>query len=126
MVNRALIVDDNADNVGVLEEMLTLEGVEYTSLHDPNQVGGVMNNRYDVVFLDLEMPDINGYEVLEQLKASTQFAKVPIVAYTVHVSEINAARNRGFDSFLGKPLDVDLFPAQLQKILNGQQIWVTP
>lgn len=124
----ALIIDDNVDNVGVLEQLLTLEGVDYTSLHDPAKLDtsiGASSN-FDVVFLDLEMPNMDGFQMLSKLKADSRFTNTPIVAYTVHVSEINEARNRGFDSFIGKPLDADSFPNQLQRILNGKPVWVNP
>lgn len=48
---------------------------------------------------------------------------VPIVAYSVHVSEIEIARRAGFDGFLGKPLDADRFSDQLRRILSGEQVW---
>lgn len=128
MAKRALIIDDNADNVGVLAEMLMLEDLEYVAIQNPRQINDIIaqDAKFDIVFLDLEMPHINGYEMLEILKGDARFENVPIVAYTVHVSEIGVAREMGFHSFLGKPLDADLFPQQLQRILNGEHIWVTP
>lgn len=128
MAKRALIIDDNADNVGVLAEMLMLEDLEYVAIQNPRQINDIIaqDAKFDIVFLDLEMPHINGYEMLEILKADARFEDVPIVAYTVHVSEIGVARELGFHSFLGKPLDADAFPQQLQRILNGEHIWVTP
>src|SRR5215203_7128128 len=113
-MTNALIIDDNVDNVGILEEMLTLEGMAFTSLHDPAKLEAKIKNqpKYDVVFLDLEMPNVNGYEMFRKLKADARFQNVPIVAYTVHVSEINEIRKLGFHSFLGKPLDADAFPRQ--------------
>lgn len=128
MTKRALIIDDNANNVAVLAEMLMLEGLEYTAIQNPTQVDRIIaqDARFDVVFLDLEMPDINGYEMLEKLQADARFEQVPIVAYTVHVSEINVARKLGFHSFVGKPLDADQFPKQLADILSGKPVWVTP
>lgn len=128
MTKRALIIDDNADNVGVLAEMLMLEGLEYVAIQNPTQVESVIarDASFDVVFLDLEMPHIDGYDMLEKLHADSRFNQVPIVAYTVHVSEINVARELGFHSFLGKPLDADQFPQQLQRILNDEPVWETP
>jgi CheY-like chemotaxis protein len=79
----------------------------------------------DVVFLDLEMPGANGYQVLEKLRADPRFQSVPVVAYTVHVSEISVAHEQGFHSFLGKPLDADRFPDQLARILSGESVWET-
>lgn len=123
----ALIVDDNANNLGVLAEMLSLEGVNYTKVLNPNLLEGILNemSQLDVIFLDLEMPDIDGYTILEYLKSDERFQQIPVVAYTVHVSEINTARKLGFHSFLGKPLDADRFPSQLAKILRGERVWAT-
>lgn len=125
MTKRALIIDDNADNVGVLAEMLMIEGLEYTAIQNPTQIDNVIaaNADFDIVFLDLEMPHINGYEMLEKLHADTRFDQVPIVAYTVHVSEVNVIRKLGFHSFLSKPLDADQFPNQLARILNDEGVW---
>lgn len=127
-MTQALIIDDNVDNVGILEEMLTMEGVGFTSLDDPAKFDAKVKNQpgYDVVFLDLEMPNVDGYEMLKKLKSDTRFANVPIVAYTVHISEINEIRKRGFHSFLGKPLDADAFPQQLRRILKGERVWANP
>jgi CheY-like chemotaxis protein len=122
-----LIVDDNADNLGILGEMLAMEGIEYTAVQNPAKIGDALGKaKYDAVFLDLEMPNKNGYELFEMLKSDARFKNVPMVAYTVHVSEINVVRNMGFHSFLGKPLDADAFPVQIAKILRGERVWVTP
>jgi CheY-like chemotaxis protein len=121
----ALIIDDNAKNLNVLAQLLTQEGVSITSVGNPKQLGVVMDtaDKVDVVFLDIEMPGMNGYDVLEKLKSDQRFSSVPIVAYTVHISEINRAHELGFHSFLGKPLDPDEFPGQLASILRGEPVW---
>ena len=121
----AVIVDDNRSNVRVLAELLTLEDVEFTEVLNATQLPEILDrlDRVDVIFLDLEMPDIDGYTILEYLKDEDRFQAVPIVAYTVHVGEISHARQLGFHSFLGKPLDVDRFPHQLTRILNGERVW---
>ncbi len=59
----------------------------------------------DLVFLDLEMPGIDGLEVFRNLKADNRFQRVPIIAYSVHISEINKVRQLGFQGFIGKPID---------------------
>src|SRR5687768_13636232 len=127
MAAHILIIDDNADNLGILGEMLAMEGVEYTAVQHPSKLEGKLGNtKFAAVFLDLEMPGINGYELFEKLKADARFKNVPIIAYTVHVSEINVVRNMGFHSFIGKPLDADAFPDQLARILRGERVWVSP
>jgi CheY-like chemotaxis protein len=77
----------------------------------------------DVVFLDLEMPKLNGYNVFDYLKNEVGIT-APIVAHTVHVSESNVVRSLGFDAFICKPIDSDIFHDQLQQILNGDRVWI--
>ena len=126
MSNRhALIIDDNANNLGILAELLTMEGINCTQVQHIKNLNAALQgvSALDVIFLDLELPDMNGYQLLEKLKSDSRFRDVPVAAYTVHVSEVNVARNKGFHSFLGKPLDVDLFPDQLARILRGEHVW---
>jgi two-component system, cell cycle response regulator DivK len=123
----AVIIDDNAKNVSVLAQMLADENVTNTQITRPQQIDAFLQNvgQVDVIFLDLEMPGLDGYDVLKKLRSDSRFQGVPIVAYTVHVSEIHAASQEGFDSFIGKPLDPDKFPGQLARILRGVPVWET-
>jgi two-component system cell cycle response regulator DivK len=121
----ALIIEDNGKNATILAKLLAKEGVTFTHILDANQVSDVIDSipQSDIVFVDLEMPGKNGYDILEILRSKPQFQSVPIVTYTVHVSEINTAYQSGFHSFLPKPLDPDRFPDQLARILSGERIW---
>lgn len=123
----ALIIDDNARNVDVLARLLRAEGVSSTQVTNPNQLEDAVSNldQVNVVFLDLELPGITGYQILAWLKSDPRFQSVPVVAYTVHTSEINVAYQQGFDGFLGKPIRYDRFPSQLRRILQGEEVWET-
>ena len=121
----ALIVDDNRDNVSILAQLLSFEGIHSTTIEDPTKLEAMLQRlpETQVVFLDLEMPKLNGYQLFNKLRSIERFQNIPIVAYTVHVSEINTARSLGFHSFLAKPIDQDNFPEQLARILNNQPVW---
>lgn len=121
----ALVIDDNDDNLYVLSELLSMNGVQSYTLRRSIELLTFLQTieRLDVVFLDLEMPRMNGYEVLTSLKQHPRFGHIPVVAYTVHLSEVAVAQQIGFHSFLGKPLDADKFPDQLARILNGEPVW---
>jgi CheY-like chemotaxis protein len=120
-----LVVDDNAGNLAVLGRLLSLQGLTYTPFSDPTRFLDALPSLPDfqVAFIDLEMPHVDGYRVLESLRSDPRFAKTHVVAYTVHHLEVNNAREKGFDSFLAKPVDMDEFPDYLQKILNGEDVW---
>lgn len=121
----ALIIDDDLNNVYVLAELLAVNGFQYTQVLHPSRLANTLDQMpaVNIVFLDLEMPGMNGYDVLEALQADARFRDVPFVAYTVHTGELRAAHQRGFHSFLTKPLDPDIFSDQLARILQGERVW---
>lgn len=119
----ALVIDDNAQNRKVLVQLLAKQGIDAIEVPDSRKLSNDLPaiGAVDVVFLDLEMPGLDGYDVKNLLRE--QLGATPIVAYTVHVSEMNVVRQSGFDGFIGKPVDTVRFPDQLARILNGQQVW---
>jgi CheY-like chemotaxis protein len=125
---RALIIEDEETSVDVLQNLLDqLEVASAVIFSSPDLPEAISRTaRPDVIFLDLEMPNLNGYEVLELLKADAEFDGVPIVAYTTHISHMNEARRAGFHSFLGKPLHRGDFADNLRRILNGESVWEAP
>src|SRR3982750_1722666 len=101
----ALVIDDNAQNRKVLAQLLSKQGIDCVEVPDPRKLNTLLPTleAVTVVFLDLEMPGLNGYDVKNLLRA--HLGATPIIAYTVHVSEINAVKKQGFDGFIGKPVD---------------------
>jgi CheY-like chemotaxis protein len=119
----ALVIDDNPQNLRVLSQLLSKQGVNCYELTDSTKLQSLLPTipQVDVIFLDLEMPGQDGYTAKELLRSF--FGHTPIIAYTVHVSEINMVQQLGFDGFLGKPLDSGRFPGQLARILKGEPVW---
>lgn len=79
----------------------------------------------DLILMDIRLPYEDGYEALRKIRASEKFQGIPIVAVTAFATEdqLQRARDAGFDGFIGKPLDADRFPLQIQDSLSGQQVW---
>lgn len=121
----AIIIDDVPNNIEVLRLMLEREGVTSSAALMPYQVPDVIeqSGRIDVIFLDMEMPNGDYYRLLNDFKRSSRLWAVPVIAYTVHTSEIENARLAGFDGFLGKPIKLAEFPGLLRRILNGEKVW---
>ncbi|QPC83858.1 response regulator [Phototrophicus methaneseepsis] len=120
----ALIIDDDAYNVYVMERFLDKENISYTTIGDTSSLEDELSKcgEVDLILLDLEMPYKDGYEAIEILRIHFG-SMVPIIACTVHTAEINRARKIGFSGFIAKPLDMDRFSDQISRILKGEEIW---
>jgi CheY-like chemotaxis protein len=121
----AVVVEDDTPSADVLTDLLRQLEINYTVLLDGSSIIAAMHQfgRVDVVFLDLEMPNSTGYQVLADIQALPDFAGIPVVAYTSHTSEMSNARKAGFHSFLGKPLRGKVFANLLAKILDREPVW---
>ncbi len=126
MATHALIIDDDKLNLEVLGLLLKSEGATFTSVQDPTKLDAILAGQpaFDIVFLDLEMPKIDGYATFNMLRRHLG-ASVPIIACTVHLNEMESARELGFNGFIGKPLDQTRFVRQFDRIVNNQPVWDT-
>jgi len=120
----ALVIDDDLFNLKILNRLLVVEGVDYTAIQDPTQIASTLDSiqQIDFVFLDLEMPKIDGYNAFKLLQSKLG-VDVPIIACTVHTNEMETTRNLGFAGFISKPLDIVRFPEQFNRIKNNLPVW---
>jgi CheY-like chemotaxis protein len=106
---RVLVVDDNHDAAESLGMLLELVGHAAHIAHDGRQALQLAREvRPDVVFLDIGLPDVSGYEVARQLRALPAFEQTMLVALTGWGTEDDRNRTRaaGFDRHLTKPAEM--------------------
>ncbi|QRN96579.1 CHASE domain-containing protein [Archangium violaceum] len=107
---RVLVVDDNVDAAELLGEVLELDGHQVTVVHDGpaalELVGGVDP---DVVFLDIGLPGMDGYEVARRMRQRPGGADLMLVALTGYgqASDRQRSHEAGFDTHLVKPVELD-------------------
>jgi CheY-like chemotaxis protein len=79
----------------------------------------------DVFFLDIHIRPLTGFEIIRALRNHPTFASKKIVALTASVMNDDVAqlKRTGFDGMIGKPLDFDLFPTLLRRVLAGEAVW---
>ncbi len=84
-----------------------------------------LDRKPSLVFLDIHVKPINGFEMLGMLRQLPSFDGIPVVAVTASVmnEEIQQLRVAGFNGCLAKPLDMDTFPEVVSRIINGESIW---
>jgi diguanylate cyclase (GGDEF)-like protein len=105
---KVLIVDDREANILLLERMLQGAGYVFiTSTMNPGEVCELhRNNRYDLILLDLQMPGMDGFQVMESLKEIETEGYLPVLAVTAHPSHKLRALQGGAKDFISKPFDL--------------------
>ena len=79
----------------------------------------------DVFLLDIQMKPYDGVELLSMLRKDPEFNKSKVVALTASVTneEVSLLKSGGFDGAIGKPLNIDVFPNLIARIINGEPVW---
>ena len=117
---RILVVDDLEANVRLLEGMLRIAG--YTSIEsttDPTQVCELhRKNRYSLILLDLQMPVMDGFQVMECLKEIEQDGYLPVLVITAQPAHKLRALEAGAKDFVSKPFDLAELRARVHNILE--------
>ena len=116
---RVLVVDDSADAAEMLAMMLRLEGHRARVAHDgPSAIADLREEPCEVVFLDIGMPDMDGFDVARQLRDDPAFAGLKIVALSGWGSaeDKERAKDAGFDSHMTKPINAEAVQALLAKL----------
>lgn len=111
MANNVLYIEDNPDNMMLVQRALEARG--YRLLKAPNGLDGIStaeNQAIDLILLDINLPDIDGYEVARRLRASDNRAlrTVPIIAVTANALKGDAekALDAGCDVYMSKPINI--------------------
>src|ERR1035441_8509169 len=117
---RILIVDDRAANVILLDGMLRIAG--YTSVESTTDPAAVCElhrkNRYALILLDLLMPLMDGFQVMEGLKKIEEDGYLPVLVITAQPAHKLRALEAGAKDFLGKPFDMAELRARVHNILE--------
>lgn len=103
-----LIVDDQESNVILLEQMLSEANyTNVSSTMNPHEVSALhFKNKYDLILLDLQMPELDGFQVMEQLKTDNTDTYLPVLVITAQPSHKIKALQVGAKDFISKPFDL--------------------
>jgi two-component system cell cycle response regulator DivK len=120
-VGRILYIEDNFDNRILIKRVLEAEG--YTVIEAENGTTGLSlatTSAPDLILMDINLPDIDGYDCTARLRQMDNGKKTPIVALTANVMEGDRmkALDAGCDGYIPKPIDVDNLPNQVAAFMN--------
>ena len=120
-----LIVDDQEANVRLLEQMLRSAGYAcITSTMDPHAVCALhRENHYDLILLDLQMPGMDGFQVMEGLKAIETDSYVPVLVITAQPGHKLRALEAGAKDFISKPFDLVEVKTRIHNMLEVRLLY---
>jgi adenylate cyclase len=123
---KVLIVDDQEANVRLLERMLRNAGyVSVARTRDPHEVGELhRTNRYDLIALDLEMPGMDGFQVMEGLKDIEEDGDLTVLVMTAHPGHKLRALEAGAKDFISKPFDAVEVLTRIRNMLEARLLRV--
>jgi len=118
---KILYIEDNFENRILVKRVLEVEGYVVLEADDgPSGMRIAQQEEPDLILMDINLPEVDGYEVTAKLRQVPSLAGVPIVALTANVLKGDRERSlkAGCDGYIQKPIDVDLLPAQIAAFLR--------
>ena len=115
-----LYVEDNPDNRMLVRRVLLSE--DY-ALHEAVNAGQALeflqSNQPDLILMDINMPDMDGYTLTAQIKSMPGFERIPIIAITANVMRGDREKtlDAGCDGYIQKPIDIDQLTHEIEKFL---------
>ncbi|MEO9273974.1 response regulator [Marinomonas sp. 5E14-1] len=118
---KILAVDDSPINLQLLKHWLTPKGLEVSIAYSGHQaIEMATQDKYDIIFMDIQMPEMDGMETTQQLRLLESYKDTPIIALTAHAleSEQQQILASGMNAYLTKPVDEEV-------LLNTIETWHT-
>ncbi|HTP03229.1 MAG TPA: response regulator [Anaerolineales bacterium] len=116
-----LYIEDNSDNRKLVRRVLEVEGYSVVEASDGLQAMECLETQHmDLVLMDINMPEVDGYTLTARIKAMPQFSGLPIVAVTANVMRGDRERSlrAGCDGYIQKPIDIDMLSQQIERFLT--------
>jgi CheY-like chemotaxis protein len=118
---RVLIIEDNDANMELMVYLLQALGHSICSADDGfSGLAAFTRDRFDLVVCDVELPAVDGIELVGRMKADAATCEVPVVAVTARAMAGDRERllQAGFDGYIAKPIDPETFVGTLEKYLR--------
>jgi two-component system cell cycle response regulator DivK len=115
-----LYVEDNPDNRSLIRRVLEAENYAVVEAINAQQALEKLEiSIIDLVLMDINMPDMDGYTLTAKIKAIQKFSKIPIVAVTANVMRGDREKSlgAGCDGYIQKPIDIDTLSQQIERFI---------
>ena len=115
-----LYVEDNPDNRMLVRRVLLSEAYALVEATTASQALALLQaNQPDLILMDINMPDMDGYALTAHIKSMSEFERIPIIAITANVMRGDREKTleAGCDGYIQKPIDIDQLTREIEKFL---------
>ena len=126
---KVLVAEDNDVNQKVILGLLSQTGIELTFVDDGHEALDLIKKdiHFDLVLMDINMPKMNGYEVTQEIRKTSKYNSLPILALTGDVTDkaVSKALDSGMQGHISKPIIIDIFYKKIFDALSKKEISFT-
>jgi two-component system cell cycle response regulator DivK len=118
---KILYIEDNPGNRLLVSRILMVEDYDVIEAEDgPTGIDKAMEQKPDLILMDMNLPDIDGYELTRRMRDIPELSGIPIIAMTANVMHGDREKSleAGCDGYIPKPIDVDALPGQIELFLK--------
>lgn len=122
--NRVLLVDDDKQILNSLRVYLELENYEvYTASNGQEALDKVTEHKPEILVLDIMMPEMDGFEVLEKIKGDDDLSAIPVIMLTAKGQPVDVLKGykMGASSYMTKPFNLNELVENIELILNPEE-----
>ena len=120
-MKKILIVEDNPMNMELVLDLLEFYGHNVTKAEDGiKALERLSEKKFDIILLDMQLPKMDGLEVLDRIKKNPETADIPVIAVTAHAMKGSEEHfiEMGCVDYVSKPIDIHKFRSLIEKYLE--------
>ena len=120
MVKKILIVEDNQDNLKLLNDLFCQQGYLTINVTNGNDALDIVRNKnLDLVLMDIQIPGMDGYTVIKEIKKDPKIKHIPVIAVTAYAMKGDREKGlkSGFDEYMCKPINIKEMSEMVKKFV---------
>lgn len=120
---KILYIEDNPGNRMLVRRILLVEDFVIIEAEDGRTgIEAALRENPDLILMDMNLPEVDGYELTKQIRAIPEIKHIPIIAMTANVmlGDKEKTLEAGCDGYIPKPIDVDELPRQIRRFLDAR------
>jgi DNA-binding response OmpR family regulator len=122
MMRRVLVVDDNEDIRALLRYVLSTRGIDTDeAAGGAEAIAAVSRQAYDMVLLDVQMPDMDGWDTLASIRAKDGRIRVVMCTVKASLADVEHGWVLGCDGYVTKPFDVETILSEVEAVLDRSE-----